>query len=271
MTIIFLCQCHPQGTLVLENVLHAPNFAYNILGNKSAGSHHGVTPELPGRQYGEVVDRSGRRLALVHHPDHHQGRFTELLLSGYPTGPRRNPTTFREGTVYFLSAIWPIADRRQWCEHRGIPLPPNLEMDLLTLTSEWMAENQRRQLGQETAQQVAASQNPKQATHIVAVTQSQPRTEPPNQYTAEEKAWLKKNWGGEYKFLRAHGLKIFKDEDREEGMEILRSIMAEGDQSDFSDVEDTSRDGSPHLPKGKTFLIGACWPAMGQGQGSIGA
>lgn len=44
-------------------------------------------------------------------------------------------------------------------------------------------------------------------------------------YTQEEKAWLKKNWGDEYHFLRAYGLSIYKDEDREEGRRIVRGLM----------------------------------------------
>lgn len=40
-----------------------------------------------------------------------------------------------------------------------------------------------------------------------------------------EKQWLKENWGGEFKFLRAYGLSIHKEEDREEGRLILRAMM----------------------------------------------
>jgi hypothetical protein len=43
--------------------------------------------------------------------------------------------------------------------------------------------------------------------------------------SAEEKAWLKKNSGGEYHFLQTYGLSIYKDEDREEGRSILRALM----------------------------------------------
>ena len=46
-------------------------------------------------------------------------------------------------------------------------------------------------------------------------------------YSTEEKAWLKKNYGGEYKFLRSLGLSIYNEEDRTDGRSIVRSWMTE--------------------------------------------
>lgn len=43
--------------------------------------------------------------------------------------------------------------------------------------------------------------------------------------TPAEKEWIERHWGNEYRFLLAHGLSIFKDEDREEGRFILRALM----------------------------------------------
>ncbi|KAH7113672.1 hypothetical protein B0J13DRAFT_515379 [Dactylonectria estremocensis] len=56
--------------------------------------------------------------------------------------------------------------------------------------------------------------------------------------STEEKQWLKKQWGGEFRFLASHGLNINKEEDREEGRIILRAILAgsDGDDSDDSDI-----------------------------------
>lgn len=44
-------------------------------------------------------------------------------------------------------------------------------------------------------------------------------------YTAEEKRWLKDNYRGEFHFLMAHGLSVYKEEDREEGRRIARALM----------------------------------------------
>ncbi|TFA97824.1 hypothetical protein CCMA1212_010432 [Trichoderma ghanense] len=72
-------------------------------------------------------------------------------------------------------------------------------------------------------------------------------------YTAEEKAWLKKHYGGEFKFLILHNLSIYDEEDRAEGRAIVRSLMkrdegedddgAEGDPSEEEDEDDEEEAG----------------------------
>ncbi|EER43916.1 signal sequence receptor alpha subunit [Histoplasma capsulatum H143] len=52
------------------------------------------------------------------------------------------------------------------------------------------------------------------------------------QYTPEEKAWLKKHYGGEFHFLRSFCLKIYNDEDREEGWYIVRAMMEARSEED---------------------------------------
>jgi hypothetical protein len=62
-------------------------------------------------------------------------------------------------------------------------------------------------------------------------------------YTTEEKAWLKKHYGGEYKFLRSFGLSIYKEEDRTDGRHIARRMMAEDveeSKGSHSQMQDTS-------------------------------
>ena len=43
--------------------------------------------------------------------------------------------------------------------------------------------------------------------------------------TGEEKAWLNLHWGGEFHFLQAHTMSIYKEDDREEGRAIVRAMM----------------------------------------------
>ena len=45
--------------------------------------------------------------------------------------------------------------------------------------------------------------------------------------TTEEKMWLKKHYGNEFRFLRNFGLSIYKEEDREYGRTLLRAFMEE--------------------------------------------
>lgn len=56
-------------------------------------------------------------------------------------------------------------------------------------------------------------------------------------YTPEEKEWLKHRSGynDEFHFLRAHGLFIHKEEDREEGRQILRTLMVNSDSDEGID------------------------------------
>jgi hypothetical protein len=63
-------------------------------------------------------------------------------------------------------------------------------------------------------------------------------------YTVEEKEWLKENWGGEFRFLRAHLLKIHDEEDRAEGRRIVRAMMhdSDGDGDDDEDEDDEEDD-----------------------------
>jgi hypothetical protein len=56
-------------------------------------------------------------------------------------------------------------------------------------------------------------------------------------YTKEEKEWLKVHYGGEFHFLMAHGLSIYKDEDREEGRTIMRGFMREEGPEGWDFVE----------------------------------
>lgn len=39
------------------------------------------------------------------------------------------------------------------------------------------------------------------------------------------KAWLKKHWVNEFRFLRSYGMSIYSEEDREEARKILREFL----------------------------------------------
>lgn len=48
-------------------------------------------------------------------------------------------------------------------------------------------------------------------------------------YTDAERDWIKKHYESEFKFLMQYGLKMFDDEDREEGRRIVRAMMSGDD------------------------------------------
>lgn len=55
------------------------------------------------------------------------------------------------------------------------------------------------------------------------------RFESTRSFTSAERAWVKKHFGNEFKFLQTYGLSIYKDEDREEGRAIVRTLMSNDD------------------------------------------
>ncbi|KAF4984518.1 hypothetical protein FZEAL_314 [Fusarium zealandicum] len=57
----------------------------------------------------------------------------------------------------------------------------------------------------------------------------------PQLLSTEEKQWLKRHWGSEFKFLASYGLSIYKEDDREEGRATLRAIIAASDKDYTSD------------------------------------
>ncbi|RYP11685.1 hypothetical protein DL767_011006 [Monosporascus sp. MG133] len=44
-------------------------------------------------------------------------------------------------------------------------------------------------------------------------------------YSEAEKQWIKEHYGNEFRFLLQHGLSIYKDEDRDEGRDIVKGLM----------------------------------------------
>ncbi|KAL6790958.1 hypothetical protein J3E68DRAFT_438730 [Trichoderma sp. SZMC 28012] len=66
-------------------------------------------------------------------------------------------------------------------------------------------------------------------------------------YTAEEKAWLKEHYQGEYKFLMSYGLSIFDEEDRAEGRAIVRAMISADEDDDEDEDEEDDDDDVAHL------------------------
>jgi hypothetical protein len=66
-------------------------------------------------------------------------------------------------------------------------------------------------------------------------------TSPSPPCATEEKAWLKKNWGNEFHFLLSYGIKIYNEEDREEGRAIVHAFMEEDDEDLVPEVRDSEQ------------------------------
>lgn len=69
----------------------------------------------------------------------------------------------------------------------------------------------------------------------------------PPRYTSKELAYLEDRFGGEFRFLRTYGLKMFKEDDRDEGKAILTALMSpDSDWDSAAGYED--EDDFPSFP-----------------------
>ncbi|KAI1637547.1 hypothetical protein F4809DRAFT_315960 [Biscogniauxia mediterranea] len=68
-----------------------------------------------------------------------------------------------------------------------------------------------------------------------------PQVKPPPRLTPRERLWLHRNYRGEATFLRAWGLHITSEEDREEGLAILRELMAAEEAEEEEEQEQRRR------------------------------
>ena len=60
---------------------------------------------------------------------------------------------------------------------------------------------------------------------LLSIIQAKSNTAFQPRYNDEEKAFLKENFKDEFHFLQMYGLSIYKEEDRDEGKEILQGLM----------------------------------------------
>ena len=196
-----------RRTITLQNVLHAPTSICGILGRPFLVENKGVL------DFADMVLRrqDGSIIAMFESHRKQTARSAGVLQS--PGLPRlklyHDPDiTFAESklkpdTAWIISVTWPQAERKKYIDHCTA-----IAVDVTSTTSK-------------------ASKAPQ--------TSNAP-------YTAAEKDWLKHKSGhsNEFHFLRGHGLSIYKDEDRKEGRELLRALMADesNDEEEAEDDED---------------------------------
>lgn len=119
-----------------------------------------------------------------------------VKLSGPPVGPIVGPSVLNEpNTIYLVSVHWAPSELARW--------------------EGFKQGNQSRTSHASEPSSAPPSEN--------TVRNPQPGLG----YTKQEKAWLKIHYGSEWNFLRAYGLSIYDDEEREEGRRVVRGIMAE--------------------------------------------
>jgi hypothetical protein len=172
-----------HGSLLLHEVLYAPGFLCNVIGQPLLFTDgYSVSTSCGSKSRGTIKDSQGKNAAYFDP----KSPLYAIKVRRTPNGPTLGAHALKKDRTYMLSCQWDTAEQREWQVYKarnGLLVPG---------------------LG-------AAS------------------------YTAEETAFLKKNYGSEFKFLFQYGLKIHNEEDREEGRAILRAIMCEDSESEDGD------------------------------------
>ncbi|KAF2803710.1 uncharacterized protein BDZ99DRAFT_511861 [Mytilinidion resinicola] len=200
-----------HGQLILHDVLHIPSLLCNIIGITEEDSNNlSISFGGNSRSRGTIKNLQGHSLAYFD-PDPSKPLF-QVKLSGPPVGPVVGPSVFSDpDAVYYLNVRWAQEEVARW-----------------------------------EAFKQGSQDRPVYTTGLVVAppTNNATRTPQPSAgYTDDEKAWLKAHYGNEFRFLQTHGLSIYKDEDREEGREIVRAFMADESENDEAEKSDEDMEG----------------------------
>lgn len=197
---------HLQGryahdVLILENVLYTPGFQFNVVGGsilRQNGWRYDVDTPFKGQDSCII---GGRDLQVCYM--RHISELPCIRLSGPPNGPATAPSNLEADTEYKVNYVkWPEEERRRF------------ELS--------QSESVNQQTSKSHTQPTVAV-----AEHVAA----DEKSEKPY-YTQKEKAWLKKHYGNEFKFLHTYGFSIYKEGDRAEGRHLARSMMAPDEEED---------------------------------------
>ncbi|KAL2030954.1 hypothetical protein VTO58DRAFT_108309 [Aureobasidium pullulans] len=171
---------------------------------------HGIgTVVLPTRTYDEGKSHKPSSEITLHHVLYAPSGITNIfawrqeqdLDVTMSFGKSAGPIKKRGSNKYYVHATWPNEEIEKYNKFIGEP-------------------QARKQ-----------NELPSNAVRDAKATSSAP-------LTTEESAFLKKNYGGEFKFLMSFGLKMHNEDDREEGRRILRAFMSEEDDEPMADSDD---------------------------------
>ncbi|KAK1760013.1 hypothetical protein QBC47DRAFT_410694 [Echria macrotheca] len=243
-----------HGKLRLENVLHVPTSACNIVSRLPKGHvlHLGV---MSNGAAGSIMDEDGKQVAyLISHPT---TELWHIRISGPPVGPTVGNSTLEWGEIVECSAHWSFSEREKWAPSQNATESKSHDATgrkYKTWTDEEMAYIQKifgsefdflRQFHLKVYHQKDRDEGRRLIRNMMARDEkgneegdankeAGPAADGP--LTDEERAYMKKKWGGEYNFLRIHGWSIYKEEDREEGRNLIRTYI-KNDKGDKSSSE----------------------------------
>ena len=184
-----------QGTMIIRDVLHAPSVFCNIVGTPVMPDCNCVIQFEAGSN--KFIDqKSGACIGLIDNIGLYKLRLR---------GQSAKQTSLDPDKAYMIRATWPSTERARW--------------------QAFARREHERQLSRDQDREFTANGDDKKLPNGTAMVSPGPNTNPP--LTEVEKEWLKENFSNEFTFLRAYGLSIYKEEDREEGRRILRAFMAD--------------------------------------------
>ncbi|PLN85924.1 hypothetical protein BDW42DRAFT_120687 [Aspergillus taichungensis] len=212
-----------HGILHLENVLHVPGAFCNIIGEPLVGSYM-VGMEFSKNRAGSISSNPDGRAIAYFKPLTPSTPLPELRLSGPPIGPVVGRSPFEPSDTPRVHARWPDSERRRF----GL-LYSSGKLDSRPKGSDEWKPGEKASGEKASGQKVTKGKAPRrEASPQEESRQVQGAAVRP--LTPEETAWMKNHFGSEFKFLLLYNLKIYNEEDRQEGRAILRALM--------SDVED---------------------------------
>lgn len=238
------------NSLILRDVLHIPSAVANVVAAPILEEF--TTCSFGGG--GAISNPSTGVTLLLDKP-----KFYKLWL----VGQARGQTSLDEQGDYWINVNWSASERARWerkkrdneakslqnghKRSKSKAAPNTLNANQNSQEEAPAATGKSKKRNKKKGEDKAASTNGVQAELQPAqeswdeqveqdktMARAQQEEEPQQEQTAtkaprhspEEKAWLKAHYGNEYKFLRSQGLKIFKNQDRQKGEEIMRGMMA---------------------------------------------
>ncbi|KAK2760926.1 hypothetical protein FQN54_002168 [Arachnomyces sp. PD_36] len=215
-----------QGTLRLTNVLYAPDSICNIIG-QPISDNYTITLEARATttksSSGTITDKQGNPVAYF---DGNCPLF-QIKLHNPPGCPR----VLQPRESYRINVHWDASEAARWKNHQAMP-SSSRELYGYGYTWEehqWLKKHYKSEFYflRDNGLSIYRDEDRECGRRIVRM-MMRPEIEERCTYTPEEKKWMKNHYGGEFHFLRCHGLNIHDDEDREEGRSILHAFMYEG-------------------------------------------
>ena len=245
-----------QGTLVLHDVLYAPDAMCNILGGPIADEFD-VKLDFSNDKHMVRERNKDTCVAILDRP-----KLFRLRLKGQSP----HQSSLSKDSVYFIRANWPSSEWERWIAHKenlartGVS-PPELhtpgsnDEGYTSKEKDWLKkhwggefqflrayglsiydEEQRaegRRLVRAFMQDETdsdESDEPEFESDFLRDLEQDPTSHFADHHFSEtELEWIEKHYNHSSNFLRSYGLKFYEDEDCQEGKAILKALMEDGE------------------------------------------